>query len=103
MPISQSIRVGNGAQTPTSRGISLYFSLLAGNLRRRPVREGLRPQPSFPLDIGYLENAAMFSKAVFMLRHVAKNFQATSTVAKQWPHDMNATLPGRVQPASALN
>ena len=29
-----------------SRAISLYFSLLAGNLEWRPVREGLGPQPA---------------------------------------------------------
>jgi hypothetical protein len=46
MPISQSISGRNGVQTPTSRGISLYFSLLAGNSRWRPVREGLRCQPA---------------------------------------------------------
>ena len=34
-----------GATEPQIARISLYFSLLAGNLGRRPVRVGLRPQP----------------------------------------------------------
>jgi len=35
-----------------SRGISLYFSLLVGNLWWRPVREGLRPQPASSVSMG---------------------------------------------------
>lgn len=44
--------------------------------------ESSRPSQDFSLKIKWLGAAVLFSKAIFMLRHVANNFQAISTVAK---------------------
>jgi hypothetical protein len=47
-----------------------------------PRFESWRPSQTFSRKIQYLGVAAPFSGAVFMLRHVAKDSQAISTVAK---------------------
>jgi hypothetical protein len=48
-------------------GFSLYFSLLAGNLRRRLVRAGLRAQP--PIKLSDPETWVAFLECTPGLRH----------------------------------
>jgi hypothetical protein len=53
----------SSADAPTAliSRISLYFSLLAGNLGRRPVRNGLRRQPASPVSMSNLQTSEMFA------------------------------------------
>jgi hypothetical protein len=50
----------------------LYFSLLSGNLGRRPVRARLPHQPILSHKIKRIEVAARRAGAIFMLHRVAK-------------------------------
>jgi YD repeat-containing protein len=77
--------------------ISLYFSLLSGNLGRRPVRYGLRRQPRSLSVISILRRQDTSLECCFHVASFCKkfpsNFKAHHLVSAA-PRDMNATWRG---------